>query len=65
MGTEIPEGKEAVAPIASLELRDMFRFITVEAYVRYVLHLAAAQHPGEVGDADAITTEVATWLREQ
>jgi len=65
MGTDIPEGKEPAAPIASLELRDMFRFITVEAYVRYVLHLAAAQRPDEVGGADAITAEVAAWLREQ
>jgi acyl carrier protein len=65
MGTDIPDGKEPGAPIATLELRDMFRFITVEAYVRYVLHLAAAQRPGEVGDADAVTAEVAAWLREQ
>jgi acyl carrier protein len=65
MGTDIPDGKEPGAPIATLELRDMFRFITVEAYVRYVLHLAASQRPGEVGDADAVTAEVAAWLREQ
>ena len=68
MGTDIPEGKEPGAPIATLELRDMFRFITVESYVRYVLHLAALQRPvelGELGDADAITAEVAAWLREQ
>jgi hypothetical protein len=65
MGTDIPDGKEPGAPIATLELRDMFRFITVEAYVRYVLYLAASQLPGEVGDADAVTAEVAAWLREQ
>ena len=49
MGTDIPEGKEPGAPIATLELRDMFRFITVEAYVRYVLHLAASAAAGRAG----------------
>lgn len=63
MGSDVPEGKEPAAPIATLELRDMFRFITVEAYVRYVLHLAASQRPGDM-DADTITADVAAWLRE-
>ena len=65
MGTDIPDGKEPGAPIATLELRDMFRFITVEAYVRYVLHLAVSQRPDEMGNAEAVTAEVAAWLREQ
>lgn len=63
MGTNIPEGKEPDAPIAALELRDMFRFITVEGYVRYVLHLAALQRPEDMDDADTIAAEVAAWLR--
>jgi len=63
MGTDVPEGKEPGAPIATLALRDMFRFITVESYVRYVLHLAAIQRPDEM-DADTITADVADWLRE-
>jgi acyl carrier protein len=63
MGTNIPDGKEPDAPIAALELRDMFRFITVEGYVRYVLHLAAAQRPDDMDDADTIAAEVAAWLR--
>jgi acyl carrier protein len=63
MGTDIPEGREPNAPIATLELRDMFRFITVEGYVRYVLHLAALQRPEDMDDADTIAAEVAAWLR--
>jgi acyl carrier protein len=63
MGTNIPEGKEPDAPIAALQLRDMFRFITVEGYVRYVLHLAVLQRPEDMGDADTIAAEVAAWLR--
>ncbi len=63
MGTDIPQGKEPNAPIATLELRDMFRFITVEGYVRYVLHLAALQRSEDMDDADTIAAEVAAWLR--
>jgi acyl carrier protein len=62
MGTNIPDGKEPDAPIAALELRDMFRFITVEGYVRYVLHLAAVQRPEDMDGADTIAAEVAAWL---
>ena len=63
MGTNIPDGKEPEAPIAALELRDMFRFITVEGYVRYVLHLAVLQRPEEMDDAATIAADVAAWLR--
>jgi hypothetical protein len=63
LGTDIPAGKESDAPIATLELRDMFRFITVEGYERYVLHLAAVQRPEDMDDADTIAAEVTAWLR--
>lgn len=40
---EIPEGLEPAAPIASMRLRDLFRFLTVGAMAEYVAHLMDTQ----------------------
>jgi len=40
MGTEPPKRYEAGAALTTLKLRDLFAFITVESYVRYILYLA-------------------------
>ena len=43
MGTEPPKRYPPDAAITTLQLRDLFSFITVSAYVRYVLFLSSAQ----------------------
>jgi hypothetical protein len=56
-------GKRPGAPIATRSLRHV-RFITVESYVRYVLHLAASQRPGELGTPTR-SPRSRGWLRQQ
>jgi len=64
MSTTMPRGYDPAASIASLQLRDLFGFITVEAYVRYVLHLSIAQgRISDPGGAEAMNAEVAAWVR--
>lgn len=41
MGGEVPSGLDPGSPVSSIRLRDLFRFITVQSYVRYVLFLSA------------------------
>jgi acyl carrier protein len=63
MSTTVPRGFDPEAAITSLQLRDLFRFITVEAYVRYVLHLSVPQdQTRETGGADAMNAEGAASL---
>jgi hypothetical protein len=45
LATSVPRGLDPDGPLGALELRDIFRFITVDVYVRYVLFLQArARH---------------------
>lgn len=43
MSTQVPKGYQPDAPVTSLQLRDLFSFITVDTYIRYVLFLSARQ----------------------
>jgi acyl carrier protein len=43
MSTQVPKGYQPDAPVTSLQLRDLFSFITVDTYVRYILFLSARQ----------------------
>ncbi|MFY0572015.1 hypothetical protein ACN28E_50430 [Archangium lansingense] len=43
MSTEVPKGYQPDAAVTSLQLRDLFSFITVDTYVRYILFLSARQ----------------------
>jgi acyl carrier protein len=64
MSSALPRGYDPEASIASLQFRDLFRFITVEAYVRYVLRLSVAQDEGhELGGEEAVNAEIAAWVR--
>ncbi len=42
MGSGVPDGLDPDGDLSALILRDLFRFITVEAYVQYVLFLREA-----------------------
>lgn len=65
MGSELPPGFAPEAAISTLRLRDLFRFITMQSYVRYVLYLAASQQRiREMGGADAMNAEVTARLRQ-
>jgi acyl carrier protein len=64
MATGVPRGYSPDASVASLQLRDLFSFITVDAYVRYVIYLAASQERiRAMGGADAMNAELAARLR--
>lgn len=66
MGTDHPEGSQADDPVSALQLRDLFRFITVESYVRYIIYLHDAQgRIKAMGGADAMNEEVTARLRAQ
>jgi acyl carrier protein len=43
MGSGVPEGLDPDGELSALILRDLFRFITVDAYVQYVLFLRESQ----------------------
>lgn len=44
MGTDVPAGYKPDAAVTSLQLRDLFGFITVDSYVRYIMYMAGSQH---------------------
>jgi acyl carrier protein len=49
MATELPPGMPPDLPIGQVQVRELFRFITVDSYVRYILFLAKAQQAGALG----------------
>lgn len=62
--TSVPKGYDPEASTATLRLRELFRFITVESYVRYIQHLADAQaRIKALGGAEAMNAEAAARLR--
>ena len=65
MGTSLPQDFTAEDLISALELRDLFRFITVESYVKYVQSLAKSQNLiRSLGGAEKMDMETAAKLRE-
>jgi acyl carrier protein len=64
LGGTVPSGFTPDAPIATLRMRDLFRFITVDGYVRYVLYLSSSQERiRAVGGADSMNRELVEKLR--
>lgn len=64
MGTDLPQDFDPDDSLASLCMRDLFRFITVDSYVRYIEYLAESQERIEaMGGADAMNAEVTAKAR--
>jgi acyl carrier protein len=64
LGGTVPEGFAAEASVQTLRMRDLFRFITVDSYVRYVIYLAGSQERiRSMGGADAMNSEFVDKLR--
>lgn len=64
MGTSSPEGFAEDALASSLKVADLFRFITVDAYVKYVLYLDESQERIQaMGGADAMNAEAVAAMR--
>ena len=64
MRSPLPAGAQASDPVSSLRLRDLFRFITVDSYVRYIIYLSEAQERiRAMGGAEAMNAEVTARLR--
>lgn len=65
MNTAVPSGFDSDDSINSLKIRDLFRFITVDAYVNYILYLADSQERIEaLGGADAMNAEAVAKIRQ-
>jgi acyl carrier protein len=66
MRSPLPVGSQPEDPVSALRLRDLFRFITVDSYVRYVIYLQDAQERIQAaGGAEAMNAEVTARLRAQ
>jgi hypothetical protein len=53
VGARVPDGIDGTAPLASLTLYDLFRFLTVRTLARYVTHLVATAETVERRDGEA------------
>jgi acyl carrier protein len=64
LGGTVPSGFAPEASVEKLRMRDLFRFITVDSYVRYVIYLAGSQERIQaMGGADAMNREFVDKLR--
>ena len=66
MGCSVPPDYDPDASVSTLQLRDLFSFITVDSYVQYILYLHEAQERiNAAGGAQAMFDEVIEKTSEQ